>query len=65
MVGAAVEDCVEGNDGVVPPNLKPPKITKQKQMKVLRVLLKIYNKQKKFLHLVVQNFIQVIANKSQ
>lgn len=64
MVGAAVEDCVEGNDGVVPPNLKPPKINKQKQMKVLRVLLKIYNKQKQFLHLVVQNFIQVIANKS-
>lgn len=24
VVGAAVEDCVEGNDGVVPPNLKPP-----------------------------------------
>lgn len=65
MVGAAVEDCVEGNDGVVPPNLKPPKITKQKRMKVLRVLLKIYNKQKKIVHLVVQNFIQVIANKSQ
>lgn len=29
VVGAAVEDCVEGNDGVVPPNLKPPKITKK------------------------------------
>lgn len=64
-MGAAVEDCVEGNDGVVPPNLKPPKFTKQKQMKVLRVLLKIYNIQKKIVHLVVQNFIQVIANKSQ
>lgn len=44
VVGAAVEDCVEGNDGVVPPNLKPPKITKNESPEST---LKIYNEQKK------------------